>query len=97
MKVPLTALVVTVLGDCVDPGAAAGIVVDPERVWLGAAVSKAADLRHVAVVDVGLPLALAHRALLRQGAVSNRTWPQYAPIATSDILYSLCLFSVTSE
>ena len=79
-------------GDCVDPGAAAGVVVDPERVWLGAAVGETADLRHVAVVDVGLPLPLAHRALLRQGAVSNRTWPQYAPIATSDILYSLCLF-----
>ena len=84
-------------GDCVDPGAAAGVVVYPERVWLGAAVGQAADLRHVAVVDVGLPLALAHRALLRQGAVSNRTWPQYALIKTSDISYSLCLFSVTSE
>ena len=84
-------------GDCVDPGAAAGVVVDPERVWLGAAAGEAADLRHVAVVDVGLPLTLAHSALLRHGAVSNRTWQQYAQIVTSDILDSLCLFSVTSE
>ena len=85
------------LGDCVDPGAAAGVVVDPERLGLRAAVGEAADLRHVAVVDVGLPLALAHRALLGQGAVSSWTWPQYPPIVTSDIWYSLCLFSVRSE
>ena len=85
------------LGDCVDPGAAAGVVVDPERLGLRAAVGEAADLRHVAVVDVGLPLALAHRALLGRGAVSSRTWSQYAQIVTSDIWYSLCLFSVRSE
>ena len=84
-------------GDCVDPGAAAGVVVDPERVWLGAAVGQAADLRHVAVVDVGLPLALAHRALLRQGAVSNRTWTQYDICHFVFSVFILCDIRVSSS